>query len=57
MNGLSLGVNWFLNVNTTVNTEWVYDNVTSNTSAPFRFPTAGRAASALACSCRSNTRV
>jgi phosphate-selective porin OprO and OprP len=27
MNGLSLGLNWYLNVNLTVNTEWVLNNV------------------------------
>ncbi len=26
MNGLSLALNWYLNTNLTVNTEWVYNN-------------------------------
>ena len=26
MEGFSLGLNWFLNTNLTVNTEWVYNN-------------------------------
>ena len=25
MEGVSVGLNWYLNINLTVNTEWVYD--------------------------------
>ena len=57
MDGLSLGLNWYLNTNLTVNTEWVYNNRYDLPTTAVNGATtteATRAASALACSCPSN---
>ena len=53
MNGVSLGLNWYLNTNLTVMTEWVY-NSRYDRARPTTDRRATRAASALGCSCPSN---
>ena len=53
MQGVSLGLNWYLNSNLTVNTEWVYDNRYDLPGNTIDYGSTS-AASALGCSCPSN---